>query len=66
MPNHLDIDPALIDAAMELSGEPTRMAAVNRALREFVARHGQKRILALFGQLEWDADFDYKPARGRN
>ncbi len=59
------IDPALLDRALEVGGEKTKRATVNRALREFVARREQERILDLFGKLDWDEDFDYKRERHR-
>ena len=40
------------------------MATVNRALREFIARRGRKRLVDLFGRLDWD-DYDYKFERSR-
>jgi hypothetical protein len=39
---------------------------VTSALREFIARREQRRLLELFGQLEWDAGFDYKQERTRD
>jgi len=48
-----------------VSGEPTKKAAVTRALQEFIARREQRQIAELFGQLEWDASFDYKAERNR-
>lgn len=65
MATNLSIDPELIDRALVLSGERTKKAAVTRALQEFIARREQKRIAGLFGNLEWDADFDYKAERSR-
>jgi hypothetical protein len=65
MATNLSIDPALINRAVELSGERTKRAAVTRALEEFIARREQKRLIELFGSLEWDASFDYKKARSR-
>jgi hypothetical protein len=38
---------------------------VNAALAEFVSRRKQRRILELFGKLEWDSRFDYKKMRKR-
>jgi hypothetical protein len=35
------IDPALIERALEVSGERTKEAAVTKALEEFVARRSQ-------------------------
>lgn len=66
MATNLSIDPKLIDEALEISGERTKKAAVTRALEEFIARRRQKRLLELFGKLEWDSSFDYKSGRGRD
>ena len=60
MATNLSIDPDLLAHALEVSGEPTKKAAVNMALREFIARRRQKRIIDLLGKLEWDESFDYK------
>jgi hypothetical protein len=65
MATNLSIDPELIDRALALSGERTKKAAVTRALQEFIARREQKRLLELFGKLEWDTDYDYKAERSR-
>lgn len=65
MATNLAIDPRLLERALKVSGERTKTAAVTRALREFVARREQRRIVDLFGALEWDADFDYKAERSR-
>jgi len=48
-----------------VSGEKTKKAAVTRALEEFIARRGQKRLVELMGKLEWDPAFDYKAERTR-
>lgn len=40
-------------------------ATVNQALREFIARREQARIVELFGTLDWDGQFDYKRERSR-
>jgi hypothetical protein len=66
MATNLSIDPDLIEQVFELSGEPTREAAVVKALQEFIARRKQKRLLELFGKLEWDETYDYKNERSRN
>ena len=66
MATNLSIDPELIERALEVSGERTKKAAVTKALQEFIARRRQKRLLDLFGKLEWDAAYDYKAGRGRD
>lgn len=65
MATNLSIDPELISQALEVSGERTKKAAVTKALQEFIARRRQKRVLELFGKLEWDAAYDYKAERNR-
>ena len=63
MATNLDIDPKLLQRALEISGEKTKKAAVTRALEEFIAPRDQRKLLDLFGKLEWDPDYDYKEAR---
>jgi Arc/MetJ family transcription regulator len=63
MATNLSIDPELIERALELSGERTKKAAVTKALREFIARRRQKRLLDLMGKLDWDSSYDYKTER---
>jgi hypothetical protein len=66
MATNLSIDPNLLERTLELSGERTKKAAVNRALREFIARREQKNIITLFGKLDWDKEYDYKRDRSRD
>jgi len=65
MATNLSIEPALLDKALEISGEKTKKAVVTQALVEYIARRERVRVKELFGQLEWDADFDYKAERDR-
>ncbi len=65
MDTNLEIDPVLLNKALELGGEKTKQATVNQALREFIARREQARIVELFGTLDWDGQFDYKRERSR-
>ena len=65
MATNLAIDPQLLDRALEVGGEKTKKATVNRALREFIARREQERLLELFGKLDWDDEYDYKRERTR-
>ena len=66
MATNLSIDPDLIDRAFEVSGERTKTAAVTKALQEFIAPRGQKRLRELMGKLERDTAYDYKTERGRD
>jgi Arc/MetJ family transcription regulator len=66
MATNLDLDPTLVERALTLSGSPTKKAAVTAALQEFIARREQRRLLELFGKLEWDPGYDYKSERSRS
>ena len=63
MATNLAIDPTLLRKALEVGGEKTKKAAVTKALQEYIARREQRRLLDLFGKIEWDENFDYKRER---
>ena len=65
MATNLAIDPTLLRKALEVGGEKTKKAAVTKALQEYIARREQRRLLDLFGKIEWDENFDYKRERDR-
>ena len=65
MATSLGIDPDLLEKALAIGGGGTKEATVNRALREFIVRRSQERLLDLFGTLEWGGDYDYKNERSR-
>jgi hypothetical protein len=60
------IEPKLVAKALAVSGERTKKAVIEKALREFIASCEQKRILELVGKLDWDPTYDYKKERGRS
>ena len=66
MATNLALDPALLEQVLQLSGEPTKKAAVTLALKEFIARREQRKVAELFGKLEWDSEYDYKAERSRS
>lgn len=63
MTTNLSIDPELLDKALQVGDEKSKTATVEKALREYIARREQCRILDLFGQLDWDEGYDYKRER---
>ncbi len=65
MPTNLALDDKLVEEVKRLGGHSTKRAAVNEALQEYIIRRKQKKILELFGTLEWDPKYDYKAARKR-
>ena len=65
MATNLSLDSDLLERALALSGERTKKAAVTRALKEFIARREQRKLLDLFGSLDWDPACDYRAGRSR-
>jgi hypothetical protein len=65
MLTNIDIDEAVVLEAMRLSGARTKREAVDRALREMVARAKRPSITALFGIGGVDADYDPKAPAAR-
>lgn len=65
MATNLSINPELLQRALEIGGERTKRETVNKALSEFIARREQRRLLQLFGKLDWDNNYDYKADRSR-
>ncbi len=63
MATNLAIDDNLLQEALSISGLKTKKDTVNYALKEFINRRKQLEILALFGKLEPDTDYDYKKSR---
>lgn len=63
MATNLQIDDSLMQEALELGGHRTKRAVVEEALREYVMRRKQLRVVDLFGTIEYDEDYDYKEQR---
>jgi Arc/MetJ family transcription regulator len=65
MATNLALDDALIEEARKIGGHRTKRDAVTAALRDYVQRHQQLRILELFGRVEYEPGYDHKKERGR-
>ncbi len=65
MATNLDIEPELLNQAVKVGGHPSKRAAVDAALTEYVNRRKQMEVLELFEQVEYDAKYNYKKARRR-
>lgn len=65
MATNLALDERLLERALEVGGLNTKKDTVNEALREFIERRQQGRILDLFGKVDWDGKYNYKRGRGR-
>ena len=65
MQTNLAIDDALLEEAQKVGQHETKEAAVTEALEEYVQRRKKKRIIELFGTIDYDPDYDPKKARGK-
>ena len=59
----LNINEALLQEALALDDQTTVDALVETALREYVQRRKQLKVLDLFGAIDYDEDYDYKQQR---
>ena len=65
MATNLAIDDNLLVIAQKIAGIKTKKDTVNQALKEFVQRRKQEEIIDLFGNVEYDEDYNYKELRSR-
>lgn len=63
MRTNIVIDDALVEEAFAVAEVKTKRELVDRALREFVARHKRKDLMDLYGSDGMDPNYDYKTAR---
>ncbi|MFN6568114.1 antitoxin [Nostoc minutum NIES-26] len=65
MDTNLKVVENLILEALELGGQTTKRAVIEEALREYVQRRKQLKIMELFGTIEYDDNYDFKEQRQR-
>ncbi len=65
MLRELALDDQLIREAKTVGRHRTDVDAVTAALREYIIRRRQQAIIALFGAIDYDPDYDYKAQRSR-
>jgi len=65
MATNLALDDQLLEEALKIGGQATKKATVTEALREYIDRRKQARILDLFGSVDYDPAHDYKRQRRR-
>lgn len=63
MATNLQIDDKLINKAVDLGCHRTKREAVTAALTAYVNHLQQQDILAEFGSVDYDSDYDYKKQR---
>ena len=65
MATNLQIDDGLLAKAQRVGQLRTKRETVNEALREYIERREQARIVEAFGTVDYDPDYDYKKQRKR-
>ncbi len=63
MATNLALDDKLIAEAREIGRHKTKKETVTAALREYIQRRKQRRILGLAGKIEYDPKYNYKTLR---
>jgi Arc/MetJ family transcription regulator len=58
MRTNIDIDDALMNEAMEVTGLPTKKATVEEALRWIIRNHRRKQALKDLRGIGWEGDLD--------
>jgi Arc/MetJ family transcription regulator len=65
MATNLALDDGLIEAARKIGKHKTKKQAVTAALQEYVDRRKRSTLRNLFGQINFDPQYDYKRQRDR-
>jgi Arc/MetJ family transcription regulator len=65
MATNLALNEELLEKALEVGHLGTKKDTVNEALKEFIERRQQGRVIELFGKIDWDDKYNYKRARRR-
>lgn len=58
MRTNIDLDEELVSRGLLISGLRTKKDLVNMALREFIRKNDQKKILELRGKIQWQGDLE--------
>ncbi len=65
MATNLALDDRLINEALKAGHHKSKKEAVTEALRQYINLLKQQDILASFGKISFDKDYDYKKGRSR-
>lgn len=59
----IQIDQNLLQEALDLSNHLTATALVEEALREYIQRRQQLKVLELFGTIDYEENYNHKQQR---
>jgi hypothetical protein len=60
---NIPVNEVLVQEALAVGNQETERDVVEVALREYIQRRKQLKILELFGTIDYDPDYDYKQQR---
>ena len=63
MPSNLAIDDRLLAEAQKVGQHRTKRETVNAALKEYVQRRKQQKLISVFGTIDYDPAYNYKHER---
>jgi hypothetical protein len=66
MATNLAIDDELLIEAQKVGGHRTKKDTVNEALREYILRRRQLKVVDIFGTIDFDPAYDHKKQRRRS
>jgi hypothetical protein len=66
MATNLHIDSKLLAHALKIGGHKSKRETVDQALREYIQHREQRRVIELFGTIDYDPEYDYKKERRRS
>lgn len=65
MATNLALDDNLIIQAQKIGRHRSKKEAVTIALKDYISRKKQRKIVELFGRIDFDEKYNYKKARMR-
>jgi len=60
---NIPVNEVLVQEALAVGNQETERDVVELALREYIQRRKQLKIVELFGTIDYDSDYDYKQQR---
>jgi len=57
---NIPVNEVLVQEALAVGNQETERDVVELALREYIQRRKQLKIVELFGTIDYDSDYDYK------
>ena len=65
MTTNIAINNTLLNNALRIGEYKSKKDTINAALQEFIQRRQIEDVIALFGTIEFDENYDYKAMRNR-